>query len=383
MLAVTVAGVAAWMTGVIGPAAPPQALQLANPVRVTGASGEERHPAWSRDGGLIAYAAAPPDGGPRDIYVAQVGSGEPVNRTADNAGNDFNPAWSPDGNQIAFTSNRDGSFGYYVMPALGGAAQRVFGAHALGNAQWSPGGREIAGVMVDDQGKLAIEIASIQTRQSRRVILEPIKAQVFDLRWSPDGRFLAFVEAVAKDAEAGQTLGSCASKIKSGIPCWTVGSPCGHRNDRVMAATLYFVSNREGSMDLWQLAVAADGAPTGEPSRVTNGVGMWDAALSARRQTAGLYPRQPGRQYLARADQRRIGPPPGPMRSSSPSTTRSSSSVSLSPGRAVTSAPIGPATRTCGSSRSAAARTGQPGKLRQLTTDPAPDWGTTTVAIGS
>src|SRR5688572_15284052 len=94
-LALAIAGSAAWMTGLVGRGRAPAVLQLANPVRVTGTSGEERSPTWSRDGSLIAYAAASPDGGPRDIFVAQVGSGEPVNRTSDNAGNDSNPVWSP------------------------------------------------------------------------------------------------------------------------------------------------------------------------------------------------------------------------------------------------------------------------------------------------
>jgi Tol biopolymer transport system component len=267
------------MTGLIGPARAPAVLQLANPVRVTGASGEERRPTWSRDGGLIAYAAAPPDGGPRDIFVTQIGSGEPVNRTADNAGDDNNPTWSPDGNQIAFTSSRDGSFGYYVMPALGGAPQRVFGAFLQGNPQWSADGREIAGVVVDDKGGFAIEIASLQTRQNRRIRLEPIKSLAFDLRWSPDGRFFAFVEAVSLDAEAGQ-IWILRVADQTWLPVldrrFTVWSPEWSRDGR----TLYFVSNREGSMDLWQLAVAADGAPAKEPSRVTNGVGMRDATLS-------------------------------------------------------------------------------------------------------
>ena len=371
-LAVALAGVAAWMTGVIGPASTPRVLQLANPVRVTGASGEERHPAWSRDGGLIAYAAAPPDGGPRDIFVTQVGSGEPVNRTADNAGHDFNPAWSPDGNQIAFTSNRDDSFGYYVMPALGGAAQRVFGAHPLGNAQWSPDGREIAGVMVNDQGKVAIEIASIQTRQSRRVILEPIKAQVFDLRWSPDGRFLTFVEAVARDAEAGQ-LWVLRLDGQAWYPVldrrFTVWSPEWSRDSR----TLYFVTNREGSMDLWQVAVAADGAPTGEPSRVTNGVGMWDAALS------------PDGKRLAYTRGNRVANIwRVPIKEDRPVTWADAEQLtfddafieflSVSPERVYFSSDRS-SNQDLWELTLAGSQAGQPGKLRQLTTDPAPDWG--------
>ena len=370
-VAVAIAGAAAWMGGLIGPAAPTQVLQLANPIRVTGASGEERRPTWSRDGSLIAYAAAPPDGGPRDIFVAQIGSGEPVNRTADNAGDDFNPAWSPDGTQIAFTSNRDGSHGYYVMPALGGAAQRVFAAtFPMGNAQWSADGRELAAVVINPEGKQALEIASMQTRQSRRIVLAPIKTPTFNLRWSPDGRFFAFVEAVAQDAEAAQ-LWILRVDDQTFHPVldrrFTVWSPEWSRD----SSTLYFVSNREGSMDLWQIAVPADDAPTGDPSRVTNGVGMWDAALSpdGRRlaytrgnRVANLWrvPIKEDRPVTwADAEQLTFDEAFIELMSLSPDGTRVYFSSDRSGNQDLWELPVG----------------GGPGKMRQLTTDPAPDWG--------
>ena len=37
---------------------------------------------------------------------------------------DADPAWSPDG-RIAFVSNRDGSYGVYVMNADGGGQRRL------------------------------------------------------------------------------------------------------------------------------------------------------------------------------------------------------------------------------------------------------------------
>ena len=35
------------------------------------------------------------------------------------------PAWSPDGRKIAFVSNRDGSYGVYVMNADGSGPRRL------------------------------------------------------------------------------------------------------------------------------------------------------------------------------------------------------------------------------------------------------------------
>jgi Tol biopolymer transport system component len=38
---------------------------------------------------------------------------------------DSDPAWSPDGRKIAFVSNRDGSYGVYVMNADGSGQRRL------------------------------------------------------------------------------------------------------------------------------------------------------------------------------------------------------------------------------------------------------------------
>ena len=59
-----------------------------------------------------------------EIYVTDVVSGT-AKRLTTSAGNDGLPIWSPDGNQIAFVSDRDGSWGVYVMSANGGEAVKV------------------------------------------------------------------------------------------------------------------------------------------------------------------------------------------------------------------------------------------------------------------
>ena len=55
------------------------------------------------------------------IYVRQVSGGRPVALTSDTTDNFRWPRWSPDGSRIAYQSND----GIYVVPALGGAPQRV------------------------------------------------------------------------------------------------------------------------------------------------------------------------------------------------------------------------------------------------------------------
>ena len=38
---------------------------------------------------------------------------------------DADPAWSPDGRKLAFVSNRDGSYGVYVMNAEGSGLRKL------------------------------------------------------------------------------------------------------------------------------------------------------------------------------------------------------------------------------------------------------------------
>jgi dipeptidyl aminopeptidase/acylaminoacyl peptidase len=66
------------------------------------------------------------DGGTRntDIWIVSAEGGAPRRLTEDPAA-DTRPRWSPDGRRIAFDSARGGASQVYVVPATGGAANRV------------------------------------------------------------------------------------------------------------------------------------------------------------------------------------------------------------------------------------------------------------------
>ena len=84
-------------------------------------NGTSFDPAISRDGKMIAYAAAV-GGFNKDIWVRQVAGGKAIQITHEKEGA-VAPAFSPDGSQIAYESHG----GIYEMPALGGDARLITG----------------------------------------------------------------------------------------------------------------------------------------------------------------------------------------------------------------------------------------------------------------
>jgi Tol biopolymer transport system component/DNA-binding winged helix-turn-helix (wHTH) protein len=102
--------------------------------RVTFDSGQQIGATWSPDGRLIAYGSD--RGGKFDVWVQQVGGGDPVQVTH-GPGQSWQPDWSPDGKYIAYRSET-GSGGIYVTPALGGAGlERQISSYGY-KPRWSP-----------------------------------------------------------------------------------------------------------------------------------------------------------------------------------------------------------------------------------------------------
>lgn len=79
-------------------------------------------PAWSPDGGKLAYVSF--ESGKPVIYVQTLASGQrhPV---ANFKGNNSAPAWSPDGQQLAIALSRDGISQIYTINADGSGLRRV------------------------------------------------------------------------------------------------------------------------------------------------------------------------------------------------------------------------------------------------------------------
>ena len=261
--------------------------RLQNAVQVTSALDVESYPTWSPDGVRLAYQASEAGYyyiGNHDIWVAQLGSGEPVNLTKDSPANDRMPSWSPDGREIAFFSDRDGNWGVYTVAAIGGKPRNVLSLPGIDELnwsapQWSRDGTRLF-VSVRQAGENVVIVLSLQSLETTRVALPKHDGNVcWDLSVAPDGRRFAYVEGGGGAPEVTR-LWTIPASGGEAVPLTdgrtNVWSPTWSRDGR----KVFYVSNRGGSMDLWQQAVADDGRPVGEPLAVTQGLGIRSAAFS-------------------------------------------------------------------------------------------------------
>ncbi len=164
---------------------------------LTSLAGSEIEPSLSPDGRFVAYAWDGGDAGDHfDLYVQQVGSGQPL-RLTEGTSDVREPAWSPDGREIVFLRLFEGGWGVESVPPLGGAVRRlgsVFGV-AFPGLDYSPDGERLAVVHRSgpDTGE---SIFLVDRRTGEKVRLsEPPQAGVGDRQpaFSPDGESLAFV----------------------------------------------------------------------------------------------------------------------------------------------------------------------------------------------
>ena len=261
------------------------ALVLSTSRQVTTHAAVEDYPTISPDGRTIAFESN--QGGDWDIWVTATQGGAPVNRTSEHRGVDRYPSWSPDGSQIAFWSDREAG-GYYLMPAVGGAASRAAatgdaGPGKLSPAVWSRDGAELAVVIYPTKGSAVIPtllVTNIRTRAARMLPLPGTEESRLDLAWSPDGTLIAYVDGAQQQSETAQlrllrvsdgvTFGVTDASANARSPLW---APDGR--------SLYFVWNKAGAADLWRQRVNRDGVPDDAPEQVTTGVEVLHAAFSA------------------------------------------------------------------------------------------------------
>jgi serine/threonine-protein kinase len=273
--------VAAIIAGILllrRPAAAP-AIAIGRTTQVTREPGLEVDPALSPDGAALAYAAGPTNA--MQIYVRQISGGRPVALTTDSTGNCRWPRWSPDGSQIAYQSDD----GIYVVPALGGAPRRVtrvdpaklrYGVGwgtPIAGFDWSPDGLKILWTLGNNGDGI-----TVKTLSSGDTVTLAAPGAAFAPAWSPDGRTVAV--AVGNPAFTFGTgyfgnVGATAIWVipLDGTPAIRV-TPDSALNVSPQWSSdgrgLFWVSDRDGSRDVYQQRLNAHGA-VGSPHRLTTG----------------------------------------------------------------------------------------------------------------
>jgi serine/threonine protein kinase/Tol biopolymer transport system component len=225
-----------------------------------------RQPAWSPTGSLIAYVSN--EAGNDDIWICDASGANTRNLTADFPGADSHPAWSPDGQQIAFFSERDGG-GIYIMSVLGGRARRLAavtsGILYSFSLTWAKDGR-IVYTDFDHEGNKQVYAITESNLTPQCLTTQVGFTDGHFGELSPSGNLLAFLDA-GINLTAGLYIGDLRSgtwaKVEQGVamPHW------GSRDD-----WLFFISSREGGIDLWMMDVdPRTGKRVGNARQLTSG----------------------------------------------------------------------------------------------------------------
>jgi Tol biopolymer transport system component len=171
-------------------------------------------------------------------------------------GSNRGPIWSADGQRVAFSSNRGGAFNLFAASATAdGAAERLAAADSLQlPGSWSPDGRL---AFMEQHASTGRDIWLLD-RTGTRTVLANSPADESAPRFSPDGRWIAFVsnesgEAAIYVRSPGAPIARRVSRGPALEPVW--------RRD---GAVLYYRSGGE----LIATPIGGDGTPQPERSRV-------------------------------------------------------------------------------------------------------------------
>jgi Tol biopolymer transport system component/serine/threonine protein kinase len=238
-------------------------------------------PAISPDGQRLAYASG--QLGHMQLYVRPLAGGSATALATELPGDHRAPQWSRDGSQIAFQSvdvGYDSAYEIDVVASSGGPAHRFIApaGKSVAMPAWSPDGVSIAYIRFNQHAGPPWElvVARADGSMPRSLITLETDESLSTPSWSPDSKHVAFSKGNAGfylrgniapasiwtiDASGGAPVRVTSGSSLDHGPVW---APDGR--------SLLFVSDRDGTRDVYQIAVDDRGAAVGPPSRLTVGL---------------------------------------------------------------------------------------------------------------
>jgi Tol biopolymer transport system component len=271
--AVVAAAVAAWFAS--RPGTP--TLVLGKQDAITTESGLQVFPDISPDGKFVAYASG--NFAKMRIQIRPIAGGRTIPLSDDSTAIEVAPKWSPDGTRLLFLVRG----GVSIAPALGGSSRALIPpstTSAVWSAVWSPDGADIAFVRGDSLFRAAADGSSPR-----------FLSGIFDAHscaWSHDGRWIACVKGNLNFVEIGSAFGNLAPSAIVVVPASggapvvvaegssanlsPVWAPDGER--------LFFISNRDGTRDIYAVDVTSSGRARAAPARLTAGLSAISLSFS-------------------------------------------------------------------------------------------------------
>ncbi len=247
--------------------------------QVTFSEAIEEYPAWSQDSETIAFSRE--EAGIRSIFVKNTATGD-ERRITTGAHDDIQPAWSPDGATILFVRSRKAGvklepgdvFGQFFDGDIWAIELETLKETRLVekafNPDYSPDGERIA---VDASWAGPRRIWSVdRLGHNPRQLTSDTSEGVSHVRprWSPDGSKIVFqniertkFDVRVFDVAQGRSIWVTNDAVQDLNPVW---SPTGR--------FIYFSSYRGGGINIWRVAISADGGPSDAPQQLTIGAGQ-------------------------------------------------------------------------------------------------------------
>lgn len=183
--------------------------------------GSNSAPAWSPDGKRLAVVLTI-DGNSQIYLINSDGSG--LSKLSNSNAIDTEPNFSPDGRSIVFTSDRGGSPQLYQMPVSGGEAERLsFEGHYSVSPRYSPDGQTLTFIRRDD-GKFRVAKMNLANRQVQILTDTDLDESP---SFAPNGRMILYatevkgrgvLAAVSSDGRIKQRLTSQGGDVRE--PTW-------------------------------------------------------------------------------------------------------------------------------------------------------------------